>query len=122
MLPATEPFARFIYKKEWIMENNTVAAVAFTPHHIDRKTSLCHIVGLTEAEIAREGVRRMAFRRNPPPLLGRADLIADTVYAQGLDIELNGVPLHANISGWPIEEDAILEIALQLALGSTLRI
>lgn len=123
MLPATEPFSRFIYRKEWILGNKEVAAVAFKPHHVDGKTSLCHIAGLTDAEITSEGVRRMAYRKQPPPLLGRADLIAVTIYDQCLDIELDrGRSLHANICGWPTEEDAVLEKALQLALGSTLRL
>lgn len=120
MFPSTEPFTRFIYNKKYILNNNEVAVGVFKPKPKDRKTSLWHIAGLTESEITKDGSERMASRQRP---FGRADLVAGIIYEEGLDIE-SDMPRsrHANISRWPAKDEAILDLALHLALRSTLHL
>lgn len=122
LYPAT-PLTRFIFYDWWIINNTEVNAAAFLPSPVDGKTSVIQIAGLTESQITAHGDRMGAARRRPVSLLGRADLIAETVYEQTLDIEVSRPPsLHANIYKWPPDEAARLSIALELAKGSTLRI
>jgi len=61
---------------------------------------------------------------NQPTLHGRADLKAESVFNQGLEVIRDDQPLyHANITGWPSDGKDVQRIkALELAAAATLKL
>lgn len=86
--------------------------------------SVYRTVNLSSEDIWQIGMTYVAEKRGMP-LLGRAELIAYDVIAQGLYVKPDPVPhpRHANISGFPIDNSAkIRMIAIELAARSTLHL
>jgi len=82
--------------------------------------SVYRTLGLQEHEIWTIGTEFVADVRGKP-LLGRADLLAGTVFAEKLSVTGTSTPhpRHANIGNWPApERDRLL--AIKLAEAATL--
>lgn len=93
----------------------------------DGKTSVYRTEGLSEDGIWRIGQEFVVNAYTGPnkgqlQIIGRGDLLARNVIAQGLKLEPEPSPhpRHAIISGWPGEKPDQIEIAKELEKHSTL--
>jgi hypothetical protein len=111
-----ERISRYLLREKWFdAKAKVVFAQAFnpprpTPQYPIRQTSVYRTQRLTEAEIWQVGdefVTRLHPRRLP--ILGRADLFARDVLAADLKIvpAPDPHPLHADIEGWPSEDEQV---------------
>lgn len=79
------------------------------------------VTGMDEARI--RGIGSAVLTVKPPK--ARAEMLAERVYAVGLDLDPDDNPeFHANITGWPPDEskDKQKLLALELAQASALRL
>lgn len=108
---ANEILARYIYSKHaYRPSDHTVKHTAFRPRD-GKRVSVFRTVGLNENEIWSLGETL-----RPKPLRGRADIATLDVLGTGLTVDADDVPpRHANITGWPAEDSAILLKAIELA-------
>lgn len=114
-----ERLARFVLFSRWIRANQTAKPDAFIPHPYPDLSVTRH-TGLSEDELWETGQAVASAR--PATLYGRADVYAQTVQRQHLEIHPDPVKNncnHANIVGWPNDKPAQKIIALALAAGST---
>lgn len=82
------------------------------------KLSVYRSLELSEDAIWELGNRNVAIPRHKP-LVGRADLLASDVTDADRELtiepDITPHPLHANISGWPMQKDKRKLIAIKLA-------
>jgi hypothetical protein len=120
-VPPNEKLARFIFsKKHFSVEKREVKFKAFTPPSNSDDISVYRISGLSDSgvwEIGREYVQR-----KDRTIKARANLSAEAVYANNLEVVPDTLPheLHANIRPFPADRRARDRIAKQLALASQL--
>ena len=117
-LDETEQLARYLFSKNHYRTSDfTVRHSAFIPTP-DKRLSVFQTTNLAENEIWQigEGLRDL-------PLLGRAEILAKSVYDADLLIDAdNNPPRHANIVGWTEEQSAIKLKAIELAQKATLHL
>lgn len=110
-----ERLARFVLRKDWVRNDQTIRPEAFIPHpHND--LSVSRHLERPEPELWDEGKAVAAARGLQ--LHGRADFIASDVIGQNLRVEaapLPENPRHAVVVGWPPEKAAKKIKALVLA-------
>ena len=114
-----ERISRFILSRnEFRPSDQTVKAKAFVPPK-NKRLSVYRTSTLSESTIWSIGNEFVAEPRGKT-LYGRADLLAEDVYAlqQKVEPETSIHPLHADIIPWPDGRDDILFLATQLALQS----
>ena len=114
-----ERISRFILSRsEFRPSNQTVKTKAFIPPK-NKRLSVYRTSTLSEGEIWSIGDEFVAEPRGRT-LYGRADLLAQDVYAlqQKVEPETSIHPLHADIIPWPDGRADILLLATQLALRS----
>lgn len=119
-MPSTdnpEVLARYIFnRKHYRPSDHTVKHNAFLPNK-DGKTSVFHIFGLEEQEIWEIGDREVAPARQKP-VLGRADIEQIEVTKLNLSVIDDESPSkHANIVGWPEDDDEREEKAKRMSLA-----
>ncbi len=129
MVHPNDHVGRFVFEKKYV-KNSKVSYGAFGPHTPKNsppkklETSVFLITRLKDSQIwdIRKGIERLRAR----PLLGRADVIAQNVYDVNLEIYLcdapNTVPhfdRHANLVGWPSDENELIMRASELALKAS---
>jgi hypothetical protein len=113
----TELLARFLPDSK-MFSSNGVRSSAFMPRH--GSTSVFRVSGMDETRIREIGTTVLPLK--PPK--ARAELLAERVYAAGLELEPDNKPeFHANIVGWPPDatKDKQKLLALELASGSVLK-
>jgi hypothetical protein len=82
------------------------------------KTSVFRISGISNDEIWDIGDREVSIKRGKP-ILGRADIRANSVVTKDLQVVPSEPPVrHANITGWPDERSKQKLIAVELAAES----
>lgn len=107
-----ESLARYVLQRSYFRADGTIKHNAFMPAR-DRNTSVFRISGLKNAQIWEIGNRYVARQR---PLLGRAQLVAQNVFDNNLEVEPDEPPpQHANITGWPEDRSECKMLAQQLA-------
>lgn len=117
-----ERLARFVLFSRWIRKSGplkTVKPDAFIPHPYTDLSVTRH-KNLKENELWRIG--QVIADTRPATLYGRADLSAEAVRRQSLNVEAKPVPgnlNHASIVGWPADKPAQKIIALKLAAKSS---
>ena len=120
-----EPLSRYILEKSYYRSSyNTVKPNAFMPPSGKGDVSVYRTANLSNKDIWQIGMTYVAQKRGMP-LLGRAELIAYDAIAKGLYVKPDPVPhpLHANISGFPIDNSVKARmIALELAARATLHL
>ena len=115
----TERLSRFIVNKnEFRRSNRTVKFKAFLPPK-NKRLSVYRTLTLSEDDIWSIGSEFVAKPRGKT-LYGRADLLAQTVYAlkQKVEPETSQHCLHADVIAWPDNKDDIQDLANRLALQS----
>jgi hypothetical protein len=117
-VPPAELLARFIFYHRYIRQSDqTPRPEAFMPHP-GRELSVVRHDALTEEGIWDAG---RAVGAGQPPLLGRADVSAETFVSNGLSVvtaPTPAVPLHVNVSGWPKEKPSQKAIALRVVVAA----
>lgn len=116
-----ESITRYITNSRDIRRsNNTVRHTAFKPSKSGRH-SVYWISGLQETTIWDIGNTHVAPSRGP--ILARADLNSLAVYAEGLSVEVTGIPHihHADIVGWELNSTKPRLQAMKLAESAILR-
>ena len=110
-----EILARYIIQRKHYRADGTVRHNAFMPSPAG-EVSVYRITDLKEEQVWEIGRTNVAAALNKQ-LLGRADIIALCVFNQKLRVESDPKPhpRHANIVGWPIDQEKKKEIALVLA-------
>ena len=119
----SECLARYILEKgKFVISKGRVKHSVFMPPS-DLKLSVYRIAGLSENKVWEIGRIYVADKQGKS-LLGRADIIALSVYEQNLKVESDPSlhPLHANIVDWPPDKEAQKEIALELADAAQLHL
>ncbi len=113
--------SRYIMDKNYYRADGTVRHNAFMPAKPDIRVSVYRSSGLEENEIWDIGRNYVANIRQKP-LVGRADILARSVYEEELRLEEDTRvhPRHANIIGWPSEQPKQKQIALSLAAKANL--
>ncbi len=114
-----ERLSRFVLSRnEFRPSDQTVRPKAFIPPK-NKRLSVYRTSTLSEDEIWSTGNEFVAEPRGKT-LYGRADLLAQDVYAlrQKVEPETSIHPLHADIILWPDGRDDILFLATQLVLRS----
>lgn len=108
-----EILARFVLFSRWIRADGTVKPDAFVPDK-NLELSVTRHFGLSHQELWQIG-QEIADAR-PAKLHGRADVMADNVRKQFLDVIPTPQPRnHANIVSWPGEKSAQKIIEQELA-------
>src|SRR3970040_2456153 len=120
--PPGESLCRYISSQSRIRRsNNTVRHTAFEPPPTGR-LSVYWTTGLNNLaiwQICQQHVEPELGR----PAIARADLNSVAVYAEGLTVDVNGVPhaRHANIVGWDLADGTKTRLqAMKLASVGTL--
>lgn len=110
-----EELTRYIFSDRYFSkEKNIVKYVAFMPAP-SGKTSVFCTSSLSEDKIWNIADTKVVPLRRQP-IKARADILANHVFAENLQILLdNSPPRHANIIGWPDEKSKKISIALELA-------
>lgn len=118
-----ETLSRFIFQtNQYRPSNKTVRHTAFLPNPNNGETSVYRTSDINDEEIWSIGDREVAPKREKP-VLGRADIIADVVMSQHLEIIPSESPeRHANITEWPYERSEQKLIALELAAEAQLHL
>ena len=119
IIDSSERLSRFVMSRnEFRPSNQTVKAKAFIPPR-NKRLSVYRTSTLSEDEIWSIGYELVAEPRGKT-LYGRADLLAQDVYAlqQKVEPETPLHPLHADIIPWPDGRADILFLATQLAVRS----
>ena len=117
----TDRLSRFLFFRRWYAPTmGRVKPEAFVPHpYIELSVSCTE--GLDENLVWQIGRETADSRRDKPTLHGRADLAAQAIRAQQLEVVRDDRPLyHANIVGWEGERSAQLSKAQEMAAASTL--
>ena len=117
----SERVSRFLFFSRWFARTTLrVKPEAFIPHpHVELSVSCTE--GLDEPAIWQIGRETAERRRDRPNLHGRADVSAEAVRAQGLDVLRDDQPrFHANIVGWGGERAAQISKAQQIAAAASL--
>lgn len=127
-IPPGEKLTRFIRYNRDFDEPDTVRHQAFLPHRKKTDISVFCISQLSDNEVWKIGWEHV--QTDELPVLARADLYANDVYDNNLQVILDpqSHKAHANITGFPVEreknktEDRKLRrsIARKLALVSEL--
>ena len=111
-----ERISRYLLRPKWFsLELNCVFAQALkpphpTPEYPNRQTSVYRTQALPEADIWRTGDQYVTeLHPKRLPVLARADLPASHILSAGLQIvpHPNPHPRHADIEGWPNEDEQI---------------
>lgn len=86
------------------------------PPKASGKMSVYRIMNLGENKIFDLGHRNVSLDPDDP-LIGRADILAGSIFEQDLKIEPDGIPhpRHANVINWPTEISRQRRIAEKLA-------
>jgi hypothetical protein len=110
-----ELLARYAVDKSYYRPSDgSVRHNAFMPGS-DGATSVFRISEISEDDVWIIG-RQYVGEPRGKRLLGRAQITAGKVFAQGLQVQLQEPPpRHAGIVGWPDEQPKQKEIALRLA-------
>lgn len=119
IIDSNERLSRFVMSRnEFRPSDQTVKAKAFIPPR-NKRLSVYRTSTLSEEEIWSIGNELVAEPRGKT-LYGRADLLAQDVYAlqQKVEPETSVHPLHADIIPWPDGRADILFLATQLAVRS----
>jgi hypothetical protein len=102
-----ECLARFVIRKDWVRQDQTLRPEAFIPHPHD-DLSVSRHQSRPDCELWEEGKAVAAAvalsASRPMQLLGRGDFIAADAMAQKLRVEpdpLPAAPHHAVVLGWP---------------------
>lgn len=117
----SERLSRFLFFSRWFArETQRVKPNAFVPHpHIELSVSCTE--GLDDSVVWQVGQETATSRKDKPTLHGRADLKAQAVRKQNLEVIRDDNPLyHANICGWEGEKAAQISKAQQMAAESSL--
>ena len=120
IIDPNERLSRFVLSRSnFRPSDQTVKAKAFVPPTKNKRLSVYRTSTLSEDEIWSVGDEFVA-QPGGRTLYGRADLLAQDVYAlqQKVEPETSIHPLHADIIPWPEGRDDILFLATQLALQS----
>lgn len=109
----TEPIARYLTSSgQFAPTKGVIKRSALMPGK-DGKTSIFRVGGLTSAQIVEIGRREVGQLRT---LHGWGAVGASAVLEVGLSFEPNDVPpRHANIIGWPNDQEERIERAQDLA-------
>lgn len=111
-----ERISRYLLLQKWFdAKAQIVFAQAFKPRRLTeefpvRQTSIYRTQGVEEREIWEIGYRYVTERHKKRwPVLGRADLTAKDVFDADLTIVPNPDPhpRHADIEGWPSQDEEI---------------
>ena len=115
----SERLARFITSSKWIRTSDTtVKQDSFIPYPYPDLSVTRH-GSLSQEELLEIGKTVAAAR--PATLYGRADVLAQYIRRQKLDVEPRPVPEnlnHASIIGWPIDKPAQKSYAQELAAAA----
>jgi len=113
----TDILARYIRFNSYIKKSkNTVKYSAFMPAN-DNKTSVFNVTGLSDTEIWEIGSSHIN------PMVGRADVNAEDITNEGLQLNPNEPPeRHVDIIGWREDKSLNLLIAKQLVRKVTLHL
>ncbi len=119
-----EVLARFVLRKDWVRNDQTLRPEAFIPHpHKD--LSVSRHQARPDTELWEEGKAVAAAVtvtvRRVMQLHGRADFIASDVIGQNLRVEADPLPenpSHAVVVGWPPEKAVQKIKALMLAAAA----
>lgn len=113
-----ELLSRYIMQKNCFRTSDGTAKYnAFMPSVRTNDVSVYRILGLSDEEIFAIG-RSFVATPMEKKLLGRADIVAECVYTNGLTVEPDTMPheRHANIRGWSASDSQKNRmIALELA-------
>lgn len=118
-----EILARFIYHHDYFRQDGSIRPSAFEPNCKTNDVSVFRHSGFSDPEndlsrIGEEGARNRGCNYH-----GRADIKAEYVYQQRLDVVPTQEPEnHANIVGWPEEKNERKSIALELAANCVSRL
>ena len=114
-----EPISRYLRQSGHFSASNArVKPRAYHPAPADHKVSVFRVQGLTEVEIWLLGDASVTGG-----LEARADLSVAQVCETGLHLESAEPPIrHADIVGWPVEKDAWMSKAQELAAKAVLRL
>lgn len=114
-----ERLSRYVvYNRHMKKAKNQVSPEAFVPSSKTNNTSVYRTNDCSEKKIWDIGDNFVtALLPDKKPVIGRADLPAHTIDDQQLRVvpETNPHPRHANIEGWPLDPDAVLMKARELA-------
>lgn len=117
---SNEQLARFILASNWIRKvDQTIKPDAFIPYPYPDLSVTRH--GNLSAQVLWRVGQDIADAR-PSTLHGRADIRADAVRGQMLEVVSQPVtnnPNHANVTGWPTDKPAQKIIAQELAAAAT---
>jgi len=111
-----ERISRYLLRPKWFsLQLNRVFAQAFnpprpTPEYPIRQTSIYRTEGLPEADIWNIGNQYVTnLHPKQLPVLARADLRASDILNNGLQLvpHPDPHPRHADIEGWPSEDEQI---------------
>jgi hypothetical protein len=121
MLDLRESITRYILSGNYFNKNTSrVNPRAFEPSKLDNTTSVFRISGLNDQEIWDIGSKNVAIP-SQRTLHARVDFSVLTVISHGLAIRPSEPPpKHAEIFGWPIDKDAKMAIAQELAVHVSL--
>lgn len=112
--------SRFAVERSYYRpSDNSVRFKAFMPAREDKATSVFRLAGMAhEAKVAH--ANEHVIPHLGKPLLGYAEVPADTVLAASLSLDDEvPPPLHANICSWPDDPDEQKKIAALLAEAAT---
>ncbi len=114
-IPSSENLSRFILDEDHIRKKDgSVKWHAFKPPRNLRLSVYC-TSGISSEEIRDIGLSRVAEPQEKP-LIGRADLRASVVRANGLDVVSQEPPeRHADVINWSDRKEVRNEIAMKLA-------
>lgn len=117
---AGEMTARFVISKGHVnRQTGTLKATAFLPAPGPTpELSVMRLRETTEPEVWSVGQSIAAFRGEGRSLYGRGDVLAATYQSQQLSVQpdpVDGNPNHALVLGWPVEKEAQLECAKEIA-------
>lgn len=117
-----EPLVRYLIdSKHFHGPKSVVKPDAFLPHGTPATTSCFRTDGLTESENWQLGTS-IAEKRDRT-LKARADFDAGALRGTPLVLHAdNNPPRHANIASWPLEKSDRLQLAIEIAAKSTLRL
>lgn len=109
--------ARYIRYNRHIKANNTVKYHALLPAKNNR-TSVFNVTGLSDTDIWAIGHSHI-----PPPMLGRADIQAEDITNEGLQLDPNEPPVrHVDIIGWSKVKSENQLKAKQIVRSATLHL
>ena len=107
-----ERLARFLkHKKQFAATIGMVKYAAFLPSRLDGKTSVFRHTGDPAEELWTIGCRELS---GEVTVYGAGIIVASDIRRAGLDVSASEPPpRHANIEGWPTEDDPDLTKAAQ---------